>query len=79
MCDLGTIIPFAYLFVYFSVLNVNCPASLTQNKVVPSIRGRSNITKEGQLVMSCGKHGRNVSADLEQAVDPGFQNMILPT
>ena len=31
MGDLGTIIAFAYLFVYFSVPNVNCPVSVTQN------------------------------------------------
>ena len=29
--------------------------------------------------MSCVKHRRNVSADLEQTVDPNFQDMILPT
>ena len=28
--------------------------------------------------MSCVKHRRNVSVDLEQTVDPNFQDMILP-
>lgn len=29
--------------------------------------------------MCCVEHRRNVSADLEQNVDPNFQDMILPT
>ena len=28
--------------------------------------------------MSCVKHRRNVSVDLEQTVDPNFQDKILP-
>lgn len=29
--------------------------------------------------MCCVEHRRNFSADLEQNVDPNFQDMILPT
>lgn len=33
----------AYLFVYFSFSNVNCPVSVTQNIVVPTIIRRDQI------------------------------------